>query len=160
MRIRLNHFRCLWKNLSILSRVKRELWVLQIKSKKFATALEVSITSWITAAARSLYLNSCKEDLEGLFARTYSLIMWGWRNNFRFWISRRIFPTTSRLLIFCRLSILTATLCPVTWCLATVNVAIISCHQKSSIGMRPSTFDFSECTRSQSFACKGSIRTS
>lgn len=52
---------------------------------------------------------------------TYSLIIWGWRKSFRFWISRFIFPTTSKLRIFCLFRILTATLWPVNWCSPTTN---------------------------------------
>lgn len=46
----------------------------------------------------------------------YNLMMWGWRKSFKFWISLRIFPTTSSDFIFCRLRILMATLCFVTTC--------------------------------------------
>lgn len=61
----------------------------------------------------------------GLISWTYSFIMWGCRKSFRFWISLRIFPTTSRLRIFCRLSIFTATLCPVSSCLPTAEGIIL-----------------------------------
>lgn len=57
---------------------------------------------------------------------THSLMMWGWRKSLRFWISRLIFPTTSRLRIFCRFRIFTATLWPVSWCSPT-NQAKKSC---------------------------------
>jgi len=52
---------------------------------------------------------------------THSLMMCGCLKSLRFWISRLIFPTTSRLRIFCLLRIFTATLCPVSWCSPTVG---------------------------------------
>lgn len=42
-------------------------------------------------------------------------MMCGCRKSLRFWISRLIFPTTSRFLIFWRFRIFTATLWPVSW---------------------------------------------
>ena len=50
---------------------------------------------------------------------THSFIICGCLKSFRNCISLLIFPTTSRLLIFCLFKIFTATLCPVIWCLAT-----------------------------------------
>lgn len=47
---------------------------------------------------------------------THSLMMCGCLNSFKFWISRLILPTTSRLRILCLFRIFTATLCPVNWC--------------------------------------------
>ena len=47
---------------------------------------------------------------------TYSLMMCGCLNSLRFCISRRILPTTSKLLILFRLRILIATLWPVSSC--------------------------------------------
>lgn len=60
---------------------------------------------------------------------TYSLIIWGCRKSLRFWISRLIFPTTSRLRIFCLLSIFTATLCPVSWCSPTIRKRALQSHK-------------------------------
>lgn len=60
--------------------------------------------------------------------RTYSLIIWGCRKSFRFWISRLIFPTTSRLRIFCLFRIFTATLCPVNWCSPTNGKKALQSH--------------------------------
>lgn len=47
--------------------------------------------------------------------------MWGCLKSFRFWISRRIFPTTSKLRIFCRFRIFTATWCLVSSCWPTAG---------------------------------------
>lgn len=59
---------------------------------------------------------------------TYSLIIWGCRKSFRFWISRLILPTTSRLRIFCLFRIFTATLCPVNWCSPTNGKKALQSH--------------------------------
>lgn len=61
-------------------------------------------------------------------SKTYSLIIWGCLKSLRFWISLRIFPTTSRLRIFCRFRIFTATLCPVNSCLPTARNKEVFSH--------------------------------
>ena len=61
---------------------------------------------------------------------TYSLIICGCLNSLRFWISRRIFPTTSKCLIFCLFKIFTATLCPVNWWTPTETKNKMSVNQR------------------------------
>lgn len=78
---------------------------------------------------------------------THNLMMCGWRKSLRFWISLLIFPTTSRLFIFCRFRIFTATLWLVNWCVATVRI------KKSKHKCRAVQFPFHK-SFSMRFICK------
>lgn len=64
--------------------------------------------------------------------------MWGCRKSLRFCISLRIFPTTSKLRIFCRFKIFTATWCLVSSCWPTaggkwagVNHSNVNTHKRT-----------------------------
>lgn len=72
---------------------------------------------------------------------THSLMMCGCLKSLRFWISRLILPTTSRLRIFCLLRIFTATLWPVSWCSPTVNQTHTHISMKTQLKHHHQQFD-------------------